>query len=58
MRRIATFQGPDGESFDRDYDMLVGADGVNSRVRAELDAKVPDFTYAQKKVCIAANQYF
>lgn len=30
--------------------MLVGADGVNSKVRSELVAKVPDFSVTQRKV--------
>lgn len=32
-RRVATFAGPDGEARELRYDLLVGADGVNSRVR-------------------------
>lgn len=32
------------------YDMLVGADGVNSRVRKSLEENVPDFTVRQREV--------
>lgn len=30
--------------------MLVGADGVNSRVRSELEVQVPEFTVKQREV--------
>lgn len=35
-RRTATFAGPDGALHELRYDLLVGADGVNSRVRRAL----------------------
>lgn len=48
--RVATFARASGGSFDCDYDMLVGADGVNSRVRGALEESVPDFTVRQTQV--------
>lgn len=47
---IAKFENKDGEGTERAYDMLVGADGVNSRVRSELEAQVPEFTVRQREV--------
>lgn len=47
---MATFENKEGESIERAYDILVGADGVNSHVRSELEAKVPEFTVTQKEV--------
>ena len=35
-RQTATFAGPDGTLHELRYDLLVGADGVNSRVRRAL----------------------
>ena len=35
-RQTATFAGPDGALHELRYDLLVGADGVNSRVRCLL----------------------
>lgn len=49
--RVATFERASGGSIDCDYDMLVGADGVNSRVREALKEHVPDFTVRQEEVC-------
>ena len=48
--RVATFERASGGSVDCDYDMLVGADGTNSRVRGALEENVPDFTVRQEKV--------
>ncbi|KAK9830441.1 hypothetical protein WJX72_011767 [[Myrmecia] bisecta] len=42
-QRTATFECPDGSSVDASFDVLIGADGVNSKVRQELQRQVPDF---------------
>ncbi|CAN0489605.1 unnamed protein product, partial [Scytosiphon promiscuus] len=50
LNRVATFERGDGEIVEREYDMLVGADGVHSRVRNALKENVPDFTVEQRQV--------
>lgn len=48
--RVATFERGNGDVVESEYDMLIGADGVNSRVRKKLEENVPDFTVRQRKV--------
>ncbi|CAN0516457.1 unnamed protein product, partial [Scytosiphon promiscuus] len=48
--RVAAFERHNGQVVERAYDMLVGADGVNSRVRGALEKEVPDFTVRQREV--------
>ncbi|CAM9788399.1 unnamed protein product [Scytosiphon promiscuus] len=48
-RRVAAFERQNGQVVERAYDMLVGADGVNSRVRGALEKQVPDFTVRQRE---------
>ncbi|CAN0536033.1 unnamed protein product, partial [Ectocarpus sp. 8 AP-2014] len=48
--RVATFERGNGDVVESEYDMLIGADGVNSRVRKELEENVPDFTVRQREV--------
>eukprot|EP00752_Nemacystus_decipiens_P010969 g9749.t1 len=48
-KRVATFKRASGDTVEREYDMLVGADGVNSRVRKALEENVPDFTVRQQE---------
>ena len=47
---MATFERGNGKIVQREYDMLVGADGVNSRVRRALEETVPDFTVREVEV--------
>ena len=54
--RTATFERGDGDTFEREYDMFVGADGVNSRVRKSLEDNVPGFTVRQKEVRALASR--
>ncbi len=56
---MATFDRANGETVESQYDMLVGADGVNSRVRLALQETVPDFTVRQVQVMSSVfNQFF
>lgn len=48
--RIAKFGDEKGEVVECKYDLLVGADGVNSRVRSELEKNIPDFKVEQRLV--------
>ena len=48
--RAAIFERASGDTVELEYDMLVGADGVNSRVRKSLEENVPDFTVRQREV--------
>jgi 2-polyprenyl-6-methoxyphenol hydroxylase-like FAD-dependent oxidoreductase len=41
----------------QEYDMLLGADGVNSQVRAALQAQVKDFGVRQTHVSAGYRQY-
>lgn len=54
--RVATFERGDGEIVEIEYDMLVGADGVKSRVRNALKENVPDFTVEQRQVIIISTR--
>ncbi|CAM9228175.1 unnamed protein product [Ectocarpus sp. 13 AM-2016] len=47
--RVAIFERGSGDVIEVGYDMLVGADGVNSRVRKSLEENVPDFTVRQRE---------
>lgn len=49
-RRVAIFERASGEVVERGYDILVGADGVNIRVRNALEDQVSDFTVRQREV--------
>ena len=49
---MATFDHGGGDSFEVGYDMLLGADGANSRVRSILEREVPDFTVKQREVSV------
>ncbi|CAN0208273.1 unnamed protein product [Ectocarpus sp. 6 AP-2014] len=48
-QRVATFERGNGDVVESEYDMLIGADGVNSRVRKELEENVPDFTVRHRE---------
>ncbi|KAK9792051.1 hypothetical protein WJX73_007017 [Symbiochloris irregularis] len=43
QHRRVTFSNPAGKKVSAAYDLLLGADGVNSRVRGELERQVPDY---------------
>lgn len=50
LNRVATFERGNGDIVENSYDMIVGADGCNSRVRKNLEENVQDFTVRQRKV--------
>lgn len=50
LDRVAKFTRANGDVFGSEYDMLVGADGVNSGVRQVLEEIVQDFTVRQLEV--------
>ncbi|KAK9794596.1 hypothetical protein WJX73_002898 [Symbiochloris irregularis] len=43
QQQRVTFSGPDGSKISTAFDLLLGADGVNSRVRSALEKQVPEF---------------
>ncbi|CAM9610002.1 unnamed protein product [Scytosiphon promiscuus] len=47
---VATYERGNGETFESAFDMLVGADGVNSRVREALQDHSPGFTVREREV--------
>ncbi|CAN0145885.1 unnamed protein product [Scytosiphon promiscuus] len=49
QKRVAKFERGDGNVLETSFDMLVGADGVNSRVRQALQDHKPGFTVRERE---------
>lgn len=54
--RVATYERSNGETLESSFDLLVGADGVNSRVRSALQDIAPGFTVREQEVICCATR--